>query len=123
MIILNQRKTAIMECQSLCVAYKGGGEWDIMAESNGELIPVGLFATEDNAASALEQMFMDLGISKTTRVPKAPVHTEATEECQGENAKDTNLTERLRKLLAEDQKADGGNVDFNRVETEILSGK
>ena len=66
MIILNQRKTAIMECQSLCVAYKGGGEWDIMAESNGDLIPVGLFATEDDAASALEQMFMDLGISKTT---------------------------------------------------------
>lgn len=123
MIILNQRKTAIMECQSLCVAYKGGGEWDIMAESNGELIPVGLFATEDDAASALEQMFMDLGISKTTRVPKAPVHAEATEEGQGENAKDTNLADRLKKLLAEDKEADSGNVDFNRVETEILSGK
>lgn len=109
-----------MECQSLCVAYKGGGEWDIMAESNGELIPVGLFATEDDAASALEQMFMDLGISKTTRVPKAPVHHEAAEEGHGESAKDTNLTERLKKLIAEYKEADsnGGGVDV-----EILGGK
>ena len=112
-----------MECQSLCVAYKGGGEWDIMAESNGELIPVGLFATEDDAASALEQMFIDLGISKTTRVPKATVHHEAAEEGQGESAKDTSLTERLKKLIAEDKEADSGNTDFGRIETKIQSEK
>lgn len=123
MIILNQRKTAIMECQSLCVAYKGGGEWDIMAESDGDLIPVGLFATEDDAASALEQMFMDLGISKTTRVPKAPVHHEAAEERQDGNAKDTSLAERLKKLIAEDKEADSENTDFDRIETEIPSGE
>lgn len=123
MIILNQRKTAIMECQSLCVAYKGGGEWDIMAESNGELIPVGLFATEGDAASALEQMFMDLGISKTTRVPKAPVHHEAAEEEQDENAKDTHIAERLKKLLAEDEEAGSNGADSGKVEIKILNKK
>lgn len=123
MIILNQRKTAIMECQSLCVAYKGGGEWDIMAESNGELIPVGLFATEGDAASALEQMFMDLGISKTTRVPKAPVHHEAAEEGQDENAKDTHIAERLKKLLAEDEEAGSNGADSGKVEIKILNKK
>ena len=123
MIILNKRKTAIMECQSLCVAYKGGGEWDIMAESNGELIPVGLFATEDDAASALEQMFMDLGISKTTRVPRAPVHHEAAEKTQDENAKDTSLAERLKKLIAEDKEAGSNGADSGKAEIKILNKK
>lgn len=112
-----------MECQSLCVAYKGGGEWDIMAESNGDLIPVGLFATEDDAASALEQMFMDLGISKTTRVPKAPVHHEAAEEWQSEGAKDTHIAERLKKLLAEDEEVGSNGADSGKVEIKILNKK
>lgn len=57
------------------------------------------------------------------KVPKAPVHHEAAEEEQDENAKDTHIAERLKKLLAEDEEAGSNGADSGKVEIKILNKK
>lgn len=112
MIVFNQDKTEILECDSIKLEVTDG-KYTIQARKSDSFTAVGFFESEKKAKKALSKMLSQLEEGNTVAVPPSKEITNPE-------------VERLRKLVLENSPPKTTTIDFSEVDRkqnlEVMSG-